>query len=117
MNLAQALSHLYVNMKHKFGLDLIEPFIVSMTVYPPGSFVEMSDTSIGLVVKTNAHERMRPIVMLYDSNASLNETGMIDLSEDRSLTIRKLLNPKSVPRKVVEALNSGQGVCHTFAAG
>jgi HD-GYP domain-containing protein (c-di-GMP phosphodiesterase class II) len=116
LSLAQALSHLYVNMKHTLGLDLIEPFIVSMTVYPPGSLVEMSDRTIGLVVKINAHERMRPIVMLYDSSAShKEETNMIDLSLDRSLTIRKLLDLKSVPRKVVEVLSPGHAVCHIFA--
>ena len=117
LTLAQALSHLYVNMKDKFGLEVIEPFIASMTVYPPGSFVEMSDGSIGLVVKINVHERMRPIVMLNDSSLSRKETSMIDLSLDRSLTIRKLRDPKSLPREVVEVLRPGQGVCHTFAAG
>jgi HD-GYP domain-containing protein (c-di-GMP phosphodiesterase class II) len=117
LSLAQALSHLYVNMKPKLGLDLIEPFIVAMTVYPPGSFVEMSDRSIGVVVKINAHERMRPIVMLYDPSTSRKETFVIDLSLDRSLTIRKLLDPKSVPREVVEVLSPGQAVCHTYAGG
>lgn len=42
----QALSHLYVNLRRKFGSDVIDPFIATMTVYPPGSFLEMSDGTI-----------------------------------------------------------------------
>jgi HD-GYP domain-containing protein (c-di-GMP phosphodiesterase class II) len=113
LSVGQALSHLYVNMRLKLGVDVVEPFIAAMTVYPPGSFVELSDNSIGLVVKTNPQERMRPIVMLYDSGAWDHGTAMIDLSRERSLTIRSTLDPKSVPRDVAEALSSGQTVCYT----
>jgi HD-GYP domain-containing protein (c-di-GMP phosphodiesterase class II) len=112
LSVAQALSHLYVNMRLKLGVDVVEPFIAAMTVYPPGSFVELSDNSIGLVVKINPQERMRPIVMLYDSGAWHHGTAVIDLSRERSLTIRRTLDPKSMPREVAEALSSGQTVCY-----
>ena len=117
MSPAQALSHLYVNMKPKLGADVIDPFIATMTVYPPGSLVEMSDNSVGLVVKTNPQERMRPIVMLYDPSSTHAEATVIDLTRERSLTIRKSLDPKSVPPTIVEMLNPSQVVGYMLLAG
>jgi len=106
----QALSHLYVNLRHRFGSDVIDSFIATMTVYPPGSFLEMSDGTIGLVVKTNPLERMRPIIKFHDPGASKKETPVIDLSRERSLRIRKVLDPKSVPKNIMNILSSGQTV-------
>ncbi|MEO7859492.1 MAG: hypothetical protein ABIU05_03450 [Nitrospirales bacterium] len=112
---AQALSHLYVNMKHKLGLDVVEPFIASMTVYPLGSFVEISDGSIGLVVKVNAEERMRPVVKLYDSSTSHQDAAVVDLSRERSLSIRKNLDLKSTPQEAIDILSPGGIVGYTLA--
>jgi HD-GYP domain-containing protein (c-di-GMP phosphodiesterase class II) len=113
---AQALAHLYVRMKDKLGADVVEPFIATMTVYPPGSFVELSDGSIGLVVSTNAHDRLRPVVMLYDSSALDSVPAVVDLARERAFTIRKVLDPKAVPRDAVEALNPGKVVGYSLTA-
>ncbi len=105
---SQALSHLYAHMQHKYGLDVIEPFIATVTVFPPGAFVELSDNSIGLVMKSNVKERLRPLVMLYEREASHGQASMIDLSRERSLTILKSLDRKLVPARIQESLNPGK---------
>ena len=105
---SQALSHLYAHMQHKYGLDVIEPFIATVTVFPPGSFVELSDNSIGLVMKSNVKERLRPLVMLYEREATHGQASMIDLSRERSLTILKSLDRKLVPARIQESLNPGK---------
>jgi HD-GYP domain-containing protein (c-di-GMP phosphodiesterase class II) len=107
---AQALAHLYVKMKEKLGSDVVDPFIATLTVYPPGSFVELSDGSIGLVVSTNAHDRLRPVVMLYDAGGSDKVPPVVDLARERAVTIRTVLDPKAVPQAAVEALNQGKVV-------
>ena len=108
VNPTHALSHLYVRMKEKLGADVIEPFIATMTVYPPGTYVEMSDRSVGKVVKTNAEDRMRPVVMLYDPASAHEEAAVIDLSRERGLWIQKSLTPQSIPQPVLELLNPGR---------
>ncbi|MEO7818551.1 MAG: HD domain-containing phosphohydrolase [Actinomycetota bacterium] len=108
MGPSQALSHIYSNMQHKFGTDVIEPFIAAVTVFPPGSFVELSDGSIGLVMQSNMKERMRPVIMQYERNASHSQAAMIDLARERSLTVQKSLDPKLVPGRVREALNPSE---------
>lgn len=105
MGPSQALSHIYANMQHKFGHDVIEPFIATVTVFPPGSFIELSDGSIGMVMKSNLDERMRPIVMLYERNATHKQAAIIDLSRERSLTIKRSLDSKLLSGRVKEALS------------
>ena len=108
LNPTQALSHLYVRMKEKLGIDVIEPLIATMTIYPPGTFVEMNDRNIGKVVKTNAADRMRPVVMLCDPHSTDDEPAVIDLSREREISIQKSLNPQSIPQPVLEMLNPGR---------
>ncbi len=108
LNPTQALSQLYVRMKEKLGSDVIEPFIATMTVYPPGTYAEMNDGSIGKVVKTNAEDRMRPVVILYDPDSTHEEAAVIDLSRERGLSIQKSLTLQSISQVVLDRLNPGR---------
>lgn len=104
MGPAQALSYVYTKLKNKFGPDVVEPFIATVTVFPPGSFVELSDGSFGLVLKSNTQERLRPVVMLYERQASHDQPAIIDLARERSISIEKALDPKGLPERVKDAL-------------
>ena len=104
MGPSQALSYLYTQMQYKYGPDVIEPFIATVTVFPPGSFVELSDGSFGLVLKSNVQERLRPVIMLYERNASHDQAAIIDLARERSLTVVKSMDPKTLPDRVKDAL-------------
>lgn len=108
MSPAQALSQLYANMQNKFGLDVMEPVIAAMTVYPPGSFVELSDGSFGLVVQVNAQARMLPVVGVYAPDTLYKDSLIVDLAKDGMLFIRDSLSIKSVPPEVASALSAGQ---------
>ncbi len=104
MGPSQALSYLYTKMPYKYGSDVIEPFIATVTVFPPGSFVELSDARFGLVLKINNQERLRPLLMLYEQNASHDQAAIVDLARERSLSIVKSLDPKTLPDRVKDAL-------------
>ena len=101
---SQALTYLYTKLRNKYGPDVIDPFIATVTVFPPGSFVELTDGSFGLVIKTNSQERLRPVIMLYERNASHDQAAIIDLSRERSLSIERSLDPKTLPERVKAAL-------------
>ena len=104
MGPAQALSYVYTKLKNKFGPDVVEPFIATVTVFPPGAFVELNDGSFGLVLKSNSQERLRPVIMLYERQASHDQPAIIDLARERSLSIEKALDPKGLPDRVKDAL-------------
>ncbi len=101
---SQALTYLYTKLRNKYGPDVIDPFIATVTVFPPGSFVELSDGSFGLVIKTNSQERLRPVIMLYERNASHDQAAIIDLARERSLSIERSLDPKTLPERVKHVL-------------
>ncbi|MDH5669708.1 MAG: DUF3391 domain-containing protein [Nitrospira sp.] len=105
LSATQALSQIYVNMKPKYGPDMIEAFIASVTVFPPGSFVQLNEGSYGLVVKSNTQERLRPVIMLYEPDASHNQAAIIDLMRERSLSILKSIDEKAIPSRIKEVLN------------
>lgn len=100
----QALSHLYTKMQHKYGPDVIDAFIATVTVFPPGSFVELNDGSFGLVLKSNLEERLRPVVMLYERQASHEQAAIIDLARERSLSIERSIDARTLPERVKDAL-------------
>ena len=100
----QALSHLYTKMQHKYGPDIIDAFIATVTVFPPGSFVELNDGSFGLVVKSNLEQRLRPIVMLYERQASHDQAAIIDLARERSLSVERSIDARTLPERVKDAL-------------
>jgi len=101
---SQALTYLYTKLRNKYGPDVVDSFIATVTVFPPGSFVELTDGSFGLVIKTNSQERLRPVVMLYERQASHDQAAIIDLTRERSLAIEKSLDPKTLPERVKAAL-------------
>ena len=101
---SQALSYLFTKMLSKYGPDVIEPFIATVTVFPPGSFVELNDGSFGLVLKSNSTERLRPVIMLYERDASHGQAAIIDLARERSLSVEKSLDPKKLPERVKDIL-------------
>jgi HD-GYP domain-containing protein (c-di-GMP phosphodiesterase class II) len=105
IGLSQALSYLYTKMQSRYGPDAMEPFIATVTVFPPGSFVELSDASFGLVLKSNIRERIRPVIMLYERQASHDQAAIIDLARERSLTVVRSMDPKTLPDRVKDALH------------
>lgn len=100
----RALSHIYTKMQHKYGPDVIDAFIATITVFPPGSFVELNDGSFGLVLKSNLEERLRPVVMLYERQSSHEQAAIIDLARERSLSIERSIDARTLPERVKEAL-------------
>jgi HD-GYP domain-containing protein (c-di-GMP phosphodiesterase class II) len=98
---AQALSYLYVKMKHQCDFEVIQAFIATVTVYPPGSLVLLSDGTMGMVLKTNEQARMRPLLVRYTEGASQEEDlTLLDLSRHHELTIEKTIDPKDLAPEI-----------------
>jgi HD-GYP domain-containing protein (c-di-GMP phosphodiesterase class II) len=96
-----ALSHLYVKMKDQCDFDIIQAFIATVTVYPPGSLVLLSDGTMGVVMKTNEQERMRPLLVLYKEGASQDEDlTLLDLSRHQDLSIEKTIDPQKIDPQI-----------------
>lgn len=102
---AEALSHLYLNSKTIYPEEIVVALIQVLSVYPPGTVVELSDTSVGLVISINLHTRMRPLIILYDPTVERENPNITDLSIDQSRSIVRSITRHELPQEVSEYLN------------
>ena len=111
----QTLAFLYQGREKSWGPTAVEAFIGTVTVYPPGSFVELSDGHIACVVKVHAKERLRPVVMIYEPDQSFDTVPVVDLARDRALTITRALDPGALPPQALRTLDFSTSPGYTFA--
>jgi HD-GYP domain-containing protein (c-di-GMP phosphodiesterase class II) len=83
MTSAQAMDWLYSQRDKLFSADLIDNFVQAIGLYPAGTIVELTDSSIGLVVSHNPEKRLRPeVFLLRDGNKkNVQASKTIDLSK------------------------------------
>jgi putative nucleotidyltransferase with HDIG domain len=101
----QALSHMFSREQSRFDRELLSLFIRCLGVYPPGTVIQLSNGAIGMVVSVNPQYQLYPSVVVYDPEIPKKEALVIDLSEERELTIDKSIRPAQLPRDIYDYLN------------
>jgi putative nucleotidyltransferase with HDIG domain len=103
---SEALSYLYVKCRQTLWQDAIVSLVKQLGVYPPGSLVQLSDQKIGIVTSVNLENRLRPIILVYDEQASTEEPIVLNLAEkEDSLTIVEAIRPGNLAPQIRECLN------------
>jgi HD-GYP domain-containing protein (c-di-GMP phosphodiesterase class II) len=100
---AEAVAHMFKREAGFYDPELLNVFVKSLGVYPPGSFVALSDGSIGLVIETNSNDLLHPLIMLHDPTVPRNEALLLDLREAEA-KIEGALSPAKLPIEIVEYL-------------
>jgi len=104
----EALSQLYLHIdskKQRFSKNVILTLIQTMTVFPPGTLVELSDGTIGQVISINLKNPTSPLLLSSIFAGTRQEAIMIDLAEEMNLSIARSLRPSEVPPKILEFLS------------
>jgi len=105
----EALSYLYHHNENKerrkLSIQVIQSLIQSLSVYPPGTIVQLNDDRIGIVTSLNLHAQTRPLIQVYVEAMPRHEAMIIDLAEEPHLTIAKSIRPKDLSPKVLEYLS------------
>lgn len=79
-----ALKYLYISRKTIFDAALVEKFIQALGIYPMGCIVELNTGELGIVIKVNQDDRLRPALRMV-TNAQkqlLTEEWIIDLADN-----------------------------------
>lgn len=85
---SKALSLMYQTRESSFAPGYMEAFIQAMGVYPPGSWVRLSDHTLALIMEVNPQERLRPRVsVLADNKGKPCPPRAISLQDNDGLTI------------------------------
>jgi putative nucleotidyltransferase with HDIG domain len=104
MTPAEAISHMFRRENGKYDAALMQHFIRSMGVYPPGSVVQLNDGTIGLVMSVNPGQLLHPSLLIYDPDVPKEEALWLDLSEDPDLKVAKTLRPGELDKAVFDYL-------------
>lgn len=105
LNPSEALSYLYVHGRAEFSQDVVVAFIQTLSVYPPGTIVQLSDGSFGLVISINFKTRMRPLILLYDPLVPADNPLIVDLAKDHHRSISRRVAKQELARDVADYLN------------
>ena len=96
----EAMKHILSDNCRRFDPEILKIFIRSMGIYPLGSLVMMSDSSIARVIGVNKEAPLRPeIILLIDAEGTeyRGDTGpTINLIENKSLFITRALDIKDL---------------------
>jgi HD-GYP domain-containing protein (c-di-GMP phosphodiesterase class II) len=79
---AEALSHLYRTERETLPPEIIDALVQTLTVYPPGTIVELINGAFALVLNINKQARMKPLVLLYTPRTESKPPVIIDLVRD-----------------------------------
>ena len=100
----EALSLLFVQGQRQYDPALLGAFVRMMGVYPPGSVVQLTDDRYAVVESVCASRPLRPKVQVHETGASFGESPLLDLSQQRTLGVRRALAAEQLPSAVREQL-------------
>lgn len=100
---AEALGQMFRSEAAFFEPELLQRFVKTMGVFPPGSFVSLNNGAVGLVVESNPGDLLHPLIMLHDQDVPRSEAILLDL-RDTDLKIEAAISPAKLPVNVVEYL-------------
>ncbi|MCL2010326.1 MAG: HD-GYP domain-containing protein [Synergistaceae bacterium] len=91
MDSRAAVAIMLENMSAHFDPKVVRALLVSVGLFPPGTGVELSDGSIGVVVGANGKDLMRPEVLLQVDSMGRRADGgkVVDLSKSEDLYVRR----------------------------
>jgi len=100
----EAISYLYAERGNLFQKEIIESFIQAIGIYPTGSLVKLTNSSIAVVMEQPKDSRLRPKVAIIKNgmNVKLEKPEVINLTENPTdrfgmpLQIEKSLKSSSI---------------------
>jgi len=111
---AEVLRVMWKLEKNRFDPTILPSFIKFLGVYPPGSIVRLSDGAICLAISPGSSS-LHPKVIIYDSSVSKYEAEVVDLSPEDDLQIESTVNPKDLPKEILEWMSLGESFSLYFA--
>lgn len=112
----QALSDLYVVRRAQVAHEAVVALVRALTIYPPGSFVELTDGTIGLVVQIHHQHPLQPLLMVHRPDASPSGSCLVDLIDPEAPTIFTTLRPCEIPSEILRSLTQQDALQYLLGA-
>lgn len=112
----EALSLMFTKLRDKFDPKLLQIFIRCLGVYPPGTLVQLSNSAIGMVATVNTAQPLKPTVVVFDATIPKDEAILLDMAQEKDVTIVRALQPSQVAIEVHNYLSPRKRVSYYFGA-
>jgi len=109
-----AMAVLFQKYKDRLDAQIVQRFIQTMGVYPPGTVVKLSDGSIGLVTAVDPKALLKPQVLLYSDDIPRNEAVLVDLQKIAGLSVVDVLKAGPQTERVFSYLGIQERVGYFF---
>ncbi|MBU1247266.1 MAG: DUF3391 domain-containing protein [Proteobacteria bacterium] len=100
-----ALSLMFSQQKTLYDRESLALFIRCLGVYPPGTVVQLSNGTIGMVMSVNPESQLYPCVVIYDPQIPKREALIVDLAEDPDLKVEKSIRLAHLPQEILGYLS------------
>lgn len=110
----EALSHMYVTTPQKYDSTILRLLIKSLGVYPPGSIVQLSNGTYGIVMTVNPLKPLLPLVLIHEPKVSRETPVVLDLGEENDLNIKRCLRLVDLPQDVRDYLRPRKRISYYF---
>lgn len=111
----EALGTMFRFEAGRYDKSLLGLLIRLLGVYPPGTIVQLSDGSLGLVVSPGPTS-LQPTVVLYTPELSRDEAPMVDLAAEPHLKIREAVRPNGLAAHVLDWMSPQRRLSYYFSA-
>jgi len=111
---AEALARMFKVEGAQFDTALLGALIKLLGIYPPGTVVQLNDSSLALVVAPGP-ESLRPQVLVYTPEIPKDEAPTIELHTEPELKIIEAIRPSTLPPDVLAWLNPQQRLSYFFS--
>jgi HD-GYP domain-containing protein (c-di-GMP phosphodiesterase class II) len=96
-----AMKSVLAEAQNKFDPKVLRAFLTTLSIYPPGTLLQMNDNSVGTVISINPEAPLRPqIKIIIDEFGEKMTTDLFkDLKDESELFIVKVLNKEEYQKK------------------
>ena len=92
-----ALAIIYAQTQKQFDEAVVTAFIRCLSVYPPGTIVQLSNETLGLVICANSAQPLKPMLLVYDPEIANSDAIVIDLEAAPAVSISRTVRPQELP--------------------
>jgi HD-GYP domain-containing protein (c-di-GMP phosphodiesterase class II) len=110
---AEALAQLFRQESGKYDAGLLSIMVKLLGVYPPGTLVQLSDESFGLVIAPGPNS-LQPKVLIYRPELPKDEAPFLSLATQTDVKISAAVRPGKLQPEVLDWLDPQQRLAYFF---
>ena len=110
----QVISILFKKADKQYDKSLIQLLIKVLGIYPPGSFVVLTDGTIGLVMSSEPSASLKPVILPYEKGRVPEGVDLIYLQKDER-TISEALPLTKLTQPQIEFFSVGKHACYYYS--